>query len=177
MFSKFIDFVVVLSAICRLRAGPRKLPFSLPLLALTFILYIVARFAEEVFTRPPLEAGLLGLADALLLISVAAVPLWLLKLGNRIPQTLTAITSAGIVVSVVDIFMLLLLSEIPFLPGRADTVMAFLTFPLVLWQLLINTTLIRVALSLPFAYGFILALIHLGMVVALGGAMPGILAG
>lgn len=172
MFSKIIDFVTGLYDICRLEAGPQKLPFSTVLLALTFILYIAGRAAEEAFDRPLIEAGLLGLADVLLLVLIVAVPLWLLNLGNRIPQTLTAITAAGIVVSVVDIFLIFLLIDLPLSPDRLGRVITYLTFPLVLWRVLINATLLKFALSWHSGYAFILALVHLGMVIAVGGAMP-----
>lgn len=171
MFSKIIDFVTALYDICRLEAGPQKLPFSAALLALTFILYVAGRTVEEVFGRSLIEAGLLGLADAFLLALIAAVPLWLLNLGNRIPQTLTAMTSAGIVVSVVDIFLIFLLIDLPLSPDKLGRVITYLTLPLVLWRIFINTTLLKIALSWRSGYAFILALAHLGMVIALGSAM------
>lgn len=174
MFSKCIDFAIALSAICQLKAGPGKLPFSIPILTAAFILYIVARFAEGLFERPPFEASLLALIDAVLLALIAAAPLWLLGLGSRITQTLTALMSAGIVVSVASIFLTSLLMGVSLSPSpdQVGRIIAFITFPLVLWRLLLNTTLIRLSLSWPFSYGFILALIHLGIVMLLGSTMP-----
>lgn len=172
MFSKIIDFVTVLYNICRLDAKPQKLPCSTTLLALAFVLYAVVRTTVEVFDRPLVESGLLGLADAFLLAFTVAAPLWLLNLDNRIPQTLTAMASAGVVVSTVDIFVALLLIDMPLRPEQLSISIAFLTFPFVLWRILINTNLLRAALSWRFIYAFILALAHMGTVFALGKIMP-----
>jgi len=107
---------------------------------------------------------------------MASVPLGLLKLSNRIPQTLTAMISAGIVVSAVNIFLLFLLIDLPLPPERLDRVIALLTFPLLLWRLFINANLLRHALSWKFRYAFALSLTHIVLVVLLVGPLASSLA-
>jgi hypothetical protein len=96
-------------------------------------------------------AVFLGVFDAVLLVLMAGVPLTVLKLGSRIPQTLLALASAGFVVSIVDVFLLFLLSDLPLPEDLLGRVITFLTFPIFLWKVLINTTLLRYALSWNFA--------------------------
>jgi hypothetical protein len=165
-----------LYVICRIEAGPQKLPFSKLLLGVVLIIYILGRFWEESFGRPIIAAGFLGVFDILLLILMASLPLWLFNLSNRIPQTLTAMTSAGIVVSAVNIFLLFLLIDLPLPPERLDRVIALLTFPLLLWKLFINANLLRHALSWRFRYAFGLSLVHIVVVIFVGGPLASTLA-
>jgi hypothetical protein len=176
MFSNVIDFAKALYVICRIEAGPQKLPFSTPLLAIAAVVYILVRLWEESFDQPVIAAGFLGVFDILLLALMVGIPLWLFNLSNRIPQTLTALTSAGIVVSIVNIFLLFLLSDLPLPPERLGRVIALLTFPLLLWRLFINANLLRHALSWRFRYAIALSLIHILTVIFIGGSLASALA-
>jgi hypothetical protein len=172
MFSNIIDFAKALYAICRLEAGPQKLPFSSTMiLTVSLIMYILGRFWVGIFDHSIVAAVFLGVFDAVLLVLMAGVPLTVLKLGSRIPQTLLALASAGFVVSIVDVFLLFLLSDLPLPEDLLGRVITFLTFPIFLWKVLINTTLLRYALSWNFTYAFTLAIVHVSMVVFLGGAI------
>jgi low affinity Fe/Cu permease len=71
----------------------------------------------------------------------------------------------------VDVFLLFLLSDLPLPEDLLGRVITFLTFPIFLWKVLINTTLLRYALSWNFTYAFTLAIVHVSMVVFLGGAI------
>lgn len=168
MFSKMIDFAKVLYDICRLEAGPQKMPSSTALLAGSLMAYVLGRLWLETFDYSIAAAGVLGVFDALLLVLIAAVPLTLLGLGNRIPQTLIAMASAGFVVSLAKLFLLFLLGDLPLPEDRFSRVVTFLTLPILLWQALINTVLLKSALSWSFLQALGLALGHLVVVFLVG---------
>lgn len=179
MFSNVIDFAKTLYAIFQLETGPQKLPSSLPLLVVSLILYVLCQLWVKTFDYPVGAAGFLGVFDAVLLVLMASVPLLLLKRSDRILQTVTALACVGIAVSLVDVFLLFLLSDSP-LPvpeERMDGLISFLTFPVLLWRLLMNTTLLRYALSWGFTSAFALAVGHLVVVGFVGGALTSSLAG
>jgi hypothetical protein len=174
MFSNIVDFAKALYAICRLEAGPQKLPSSsTTLLTVSLIVYILGRLWVEIFDYSIVAAGFLAIFDTVLLVLMAVIPLALLKLSNRIPQTLIALASAGFVVSMADVFLLFLLSDLP-LPvpeDRLGRMIAFLTFPIFLWRVLINTTLLKYALSWSSMYASALVIAQVLMVILLGGAI------
>ena len=179
MFSNVINFSKTLYAIFQLEAGPQKLPSSLPLLGGSLILYVLCRLWVGTFDYSAGAAGFLGVFDAVLLALMASVPLLLLKRGDRIVQTVTALACVGIAVSLADLFLLFLLSDLP-LPvseERMDGLLSFLTFPVLLWRLLMNTTLLRYALSWGFMSAFALAVGHLAIVGFLGGRLASSLTG
>jgi hypothetical protein len=170
MSSNIINFIKELYAICRREAGPQKLPSSTILLVVSLIFYILGRFWVEKFDYSIVAATFLAVFDATLLILMAAIPLALLKSSNRIPQTLIALASAGFVVSMVEVFILFLLSNIPFPEDhRKSTVIAFLVFPMLLWRVLINITVLRRALSWNTMHASILADSQALIVIFLGG--------
>ncbi|ADE16204.1 conserved hypothetical protein [Nitrosococcus halophilus Nc 4] len=171
MFSKIIDFVKALYVICRLDAGPQKLPSSTALLTGSLIAYILGRMWVESLDHSIAAAGFLGVFDALLLVLVAGVPLTLLKFGNRILQTLTAMACAGVVVCIAQLFLSFLLGDLPLPEERFTRVVTFLTLPLLLWKVLINTVLLKSALSWGFLPALGLSLGHLLIVFLVGGPL------
>lgn len=169
MFASTIDFVKELYAICRREAGPQKLPSSAILLTMSLIFYILGRFLVEVFDHSVTAAGILAVVDAVLLALMAGIPLALLKSSNRMLQTLTALTSAGFVVSVLEAVFLFILSYVPFPEDpKTATVIAFLTFPMLLWRVLVNITLLRQGLSWNTTYASILAGAQVLIMIILG---------
>ncbi|QBQ55438.1 hypothetical protein [Nitrosococcus wardiae] len=177
MFSKMIDFVKTLYVICRLEAGPQKVPSSTALLTGSLIAYILGRMWVETFDHSIAAAGFLGVFDAILLALVASVPLMLLRFNNRILQTLTAMASAGFVVCLAQLFLLFLLSDLPLPEERFSRVVTFLTLPLLLWKILINTVLLKTALAWNFLPALGLSLGHLLLVFLVGGPMASSLVG
>ncbi|BAW80397.1 hypothetical conserved protein [Candidatus Nitrosoglobus terrae] len=158
MFSNTFNFIKELYTICLREAGPQKLPSSIVLLIVSLIFYIIGRFLVDKSGYSTTASVFLAMFDATLLILMASVPLILKKSTQQIPQTLIALASAGFVVSIIEEIFLFLLRSIQFPENAgASTVVAFLLFPMLLWRVLINITVLRHALSSSTMYASILA--------------------
>jgi hypothetical protein len=146
--------------ICRFEQGPQQLPVSITLLGISCFGYVIARIGVALFTLPPRLAVPTGLIDAALLTLTVVLALRLRHLSPRSTQTLSGCYAVGSVVGLLTVAAYTLVSLAPE-PLLVLGVGHALTFPLILWNLTINTYILRQALSTTIAMAFLLALGYL----------------
>jgi hypothetical protein len=146
---------VTLLLLLRLRAGPQDLPSSWALTGLLLLVYT----AVGIYTGQSLgdeDAVARTLLTNVLQVVAVAVLLQLRKFPERLAQTLSALTGAGIILGTL-VFMLLSQAHIESM--RPLLVMAW--FGIVIWSLAIDAHIYRHALGISMSQGLLVAVLLL----------------
>jgi uncharacterized membrane protein YfcA len=146
---------VTLLLLLRLRAGPQDLPSSWALTGLLLVSYT----ALGIFTGQSLgdedAVARTLLTNVLQIVAVAAL-LRLRKFPERLAQTLSALTGAGIILGAL---VFLLLSQAHIESMRPLLVIAW--FGIVIWSRVIDAHIYRHALSVSMSRGLLVAVLLL----------------
>ena len=153
--------------ICRLKAGPQKLPGGHYLLGTTvFAGIIVDSFASSILMPKLSYIQIITIVSAynIVLLSVIYLLLKLIGYKERGIQTMTAIAGSGLFISLV------LLPGLITVNGMAEEVRSFALFILIdnIWRIAVNANIFRHALSISLLMAMIVSVSYLlfGVLVA-----------
>jgi hypothetical protein len=152
--------------ILQLRGGPQNLPTSYPLLAAGSVVFVAC---GAVLFRLQGMSGMLPLLQALVSFAVLAAYahtlLRLRNLGNRLPQTLTALVLAGGFFSVLAYWPISVL--LPYMvqmraggQTQAPLGPTLLVLVLGVWSLAVQAHVLRVAMEIRMLAAFALVLLY-----------------
>jgi hypothetical protein len=155
--SPLVQLAMLVRDICQLRRGPEEMPYSKRLLGI----FIGASLAIDV-----LSERVLGGHDALerslvstgLVLVLCWIALAVRQLSNRYVQTACALVACGIAFSllVVPLVWLAGPTSTPLTP--LQTLLAWATFAVLVWSVVVDAHILRRALDAPFGLGVALAL-------------------
>lgn len=146
--------LVKLLLLLRLRAGPQDLPGSRALA----LLLVAAYLALGIYTGSQLgddEAVLRSLAINAVQILAVAVLLRARRFPERLPQTLSALAGAGIILGALAFVLLRLGEPVPSQP------LALAWFGIFIWSLVVDAHIYRHALSISMHQGVLVAVMLL----------------
>lgn len=155
----------VLISLFRLR--PQDLPSSQPLLRLLVGAVCVLSFAMEWYLHGPAIALGSVITTVGVLIALTYFILSSCRLGYRVPQTLTALFGADLVVSLVALPMIFMLGPIDPNSGQAElatpigALIQIMLLLLIGWNLLIYAHVLRHAFDVQFAVGALVAILYM----------------
>ncbi|CAB1275651.1 hypothetical protein [Candidatus Nitrosacidococcus tergens] len=143
-----VGFSKELIAICQRDTGAQNLPVSSKIFWVSIGCYTLCRFWIAQFNYSILGSLFIALFDIFLLALMVVAPLSIKDMRDKIQQTLIGLASVGTLISLTEVIAEYVLGTIPF-PGDQpqDAIIIFLTFPLLLWRILVNITIMRHALS------------------------------
>jgi len=155
-----IKFLTDLIDIIRLRKGPQDLPVSWPLVILVIALNIALGvfLSQQVSAEAPGEApGLRStVADSALQILLVSVVLNLRNVFNRLPQTLLAMSAAGLLLAI-PLLLLLPYAAQPY-TSPVEALAALGVMAVFVWSFAVDGHIFRHALSVTMATGVALAI-------------------
>jgi hypothetical protein len=163
-------------AICKFSLGPQDLPASNFLLQLAMVAYVTTGFLVVAIQLPPGPAVTVALVDLFVLVVFVMAALKIVQKENRLTQTLTAFAGTGALISALSIPVTLMLPS-PSAQAGGFHALSFLTFILLVWDLMIQGHILRHALSIHWAFGVGLALFKYWMLLALLRAVISMLVG
>ena len=162
--------------LCLLRGGPQDLPWSPGLLAAL----LIAGTALDVVVGNALDADGNALARSLLASLVVFGLCWITlamrDLRNRFVQAATALAATGIVFTLAQGGLLLLSGPFPESPASftpAHTIVAWLLFAVLLWQIAVTAHIVRHAADMRPGFALVLAITWFIASIALQDAMFG----
>jgi hypothetical protein len=147
--------------ICLLRAGPQSLPTSYSLLGLALGAYLAVAVLVAHAVLPDMGQAVMAAAvDTFLLIALSRAVLWARMLGNRWPQTLSALAGTGC-------FFELILLPINLWQQQLGAVEPSFGLPLVLvltvlvWNVAVMGHILRHSLTTSLFNGTLLAVVYM----------------
>ncbi len=146
-------FLKQFAAICILRGAPQDLPTSNVLMVATLIAYGLADVVGVLDTLTAERALLAAAVDTLLLAAATQLALRWRNLGNRLPQTLSALAGCGALLSLLAWATAALTRE--WLPPP------WVWVPFLLWYMLVFGHVLRHALSISLTTGMIASFLYL----------------
>jgi drug/metabolite transporter (DMT)-like permease len=149
--------LTVFLEIMLLRGGPREVPPSGPLLAGCALVYFLTSVAQSRLLFGAPLAGLRGLADLALTVSLFGGAVLVCGRRHRLRQTLSAILGTGTLMSLP---MIVLVGLRQGQPDDSPMVLALslLSLPLLVWYLLVISRVMRLALDSSQRVGLALAM-------------------
>lgn len=152
--------------LCTLRNGPQDLPHSPSLFAVTAATNLVISVLINQLSLEFGQAVLIAGIEFAVLLSLTALLLVLFRFPGRLVQTLTALMGSGALIGFVVLVAFTILPEIP----------VMMRLGIFVWNLVVMAHILRHALVIHIAAGFVIALgyamVLMQIVWALGGA-PG----
>ena len=134
------------------RRGPRDLPPSRGLLAVTALLYTASSAVQSLLIDGPALALARGLAD----LGFTAAAFWLClaigRRGHRLPQTLIAVFGTGTLLAL-PMIAIFLLAEALGPDGPVAGAVKLLLLPLLVWGIAVLAHIVRQALEAPLVTG------------------------
>jgi len=160
--------------ICLLRQGPQDLPTSGILLAIALTAHTVMSI---VWSNISLNAGsalLSGLLDTLLLVVLTATLLYAQRRKSRVIQTLTALAGTGTIITFLALPVSGWLQGVDQSAGEGGPAVIMLLI-LMGWSLAVVGHIFRHALSIPYFFGLVLAMVFYGISISAFRALfPGV---
>jgi hypothetical protein len=144
--------------ICLLRQGPQHLPTSTILLAITLAAYTLLTVLLSTASLSVAGALLWGIINTLLMAALTATLLYMQRRGVRVIQTLTALAGTGAVITFIALPIFGWLHGADHAASEAAFAWLLAVF-LTLWSLAVSGHIIRHALSIPFFFGLVIAVI------------------
>lgn len=146
----------------QLEGGPHALPLSKPLAGASLAAYVGGEAGLQYLDHQLAAAILFGVVSAVFLAAVTAAVLHFMGTRDRLVQTLTALGATGAAIAVVTIVLHFLFAQVFPPPMPTGTLVRFLLFPLVLWNIMLFAWLYRHA-SLRVVPAFCLAAAYVGV--------------
>lgn len=135
----------------RLRSGPQDLPAGAQLAVILTIAYLAQGLVADRIMEPS-DTQPRSLVAIALQFGVIAALLQLRRLGERIPQTISALAGTGFLIGVLAIVLLRQLT-----PGEPQPSLAMAYLALFLWSLAVDAHIYRHALSVNMSLGVLVA--------------------
>ena len=148
--------------ICLLRQGPQDLPTSGILLAIALTAHTVMSIVWSNISQAAINAVLSGLLDTLMLVGLSTALLYAQRRKARVVQTLTALAGTGTIITFLALPVSGWLQNVDQSAGKGGLAMIVL-FLLMVWSLVVVAHIFRHALSIPFFFGLMLALVFYGI--------------
>lgn len=148
--------------IMRLEAGPSALPLSRNTTYASLAAYAAGETGVQFLDHQLLAAILFGLVSVAFLIGLTVAVLHLTGARDHLLQTLTALGATGAAVALIWIGLYLLFSQVFPPPLPTSTLVKFLLFPLLVWNVMLFTWLYRHA-QLRFIPAFSLSAAYVGI--------------
>ncbi len=145
--------------LCLLRRAPQDLPYSNPLLMSTLLLYVVISAMISSLALSIGPALLSGVVDAITLVVVTRLALWVRDKGERLLKTVMALAGSNIIITVIAAPLLVIQQDAS--PESPAILSAFGLIMLMGWNLGVVAHILRHALALPFWGGFVVALCYM----------------
>lgn len=144
--------------ICLLRQGPQDLPTSGILLAITLAAYTLLTVLFSTASLSVAGALLWGVLNTVLMTALTTTLLYVQGRSARVIQTLTALAGTGAVITFIALPIFAWLHGVDRAVGEAAFAWLLAVF-LTLWSLAITGHIIRHALSIPYFFGLVLAVV------------------
>ena len=141
--------------VCTLKRRPQDLPASTLLLGITLATHTLASILLSTVTLEFWKALMAGIVDTLLVVVLSASLLYLCRLGARIPQTVTAMTGTGTIITLVAIPLFSWSQNAQ--QGDGSPFAALLVLGVIAWSLAVSGHILRHALSVPYFLGIFIA--------------------
>ncbi len=142
--------------ICLFRKGPQDTPPSMALLKICLAAYGLTSLLALLIGTPALVALLQTLLDMALLSGLLYLALILYRHPRRFEQTLSALTGAGALISLLALPLLFWITQQP--PGGDTELPALLLLALMAWSIAIMAHILRHAFNAPIWIGALYAL-------------------
>ncbi len=152
-----LRLIALVWRICLLRAAPQDLPASWTLEGLALAAYVAVGTLDAMVQLAFWNAFLAASVDALVLVGLTHIALWIRDVPRRAVQTITALAATGAFVGLVAFP---LLSALHADQGALLAAQGLLWLLLVLWQVLIYGHILRHALELPLLAAAMVALVY-----------------
>ena len=144
--------------ICLLRQGPQDLPTSGILLGLTLAAHTLMAILLSNISLSVASAFLAGLLDTVMLVTLAGTLLYVQRRGARILQTVTALAGTGAIITFIALPISGWLHGADQSAGEGGFALLLLLI-LTGWSLAVAAHIFRHALSIPYFFGLILAVV------------------
>ena len=141
-----------------LRESPEVLPISQPWLQTLLVGYSLGNIAIASLVLPLAQAVVMGVFNTLLVCAATALLLWTRGLGNRLHQTLSALTGCGALLNLLSIPLVWVTLTGP----RGAFLPALLNMGMAVWGFLVSVTILRHALSVALEISL---LVNIGLFV------------
>jgi len=148
--------------ICLLRQGPQDLPTSGILLAIALTAHTVMSIVWSNISLNAISALLSGLLDTLLLVVLTATLLYAQRRKARVVQTLTALAGTGTIITFLALPVSGWLQGVDQSAGEGGLAVIMLLL-LMVWSLAVVAHIFRHALSIPYFFGLVLAVVFYGI--------------
>ena len=171
------SFFSLIRDICLLRRGPQDLPYSVPLLVMVAIAFVVLRLGLAIATGVSLGMMLAGaLLWLLYTLGTLNLILSLRGLRNRFVQAATALLGCTLAFDVLSAPLALLLGDLPKVPTELTGVQSaviLISAPLGIWNIVVVAHVFRTSFGIPFLSAGLFALLWIvsaAVLVAAAGA-------
>jgi len=147
------DLILRVLDIMRLKRGPQDMPAGWSFAILLGLIYLgQGYFADHILDE--LESAPRSVVSvAIQFLSIAAL-LQFRGLGSRLPQTLTALASTGLIFGALSIILVM-----QAVPGAPQPALALTWFALFLWSLAVDAHIYRRAMSITMSLGVLVAVL------------------
>lgn len=156
--------------ICRLIKGPQDIPESKNLLTLCLLFYCLLSILLAGLSQTTDKAIVAGLLDVLL---IMFFPLALLQITGKLarwPQTVTALTGTGIIVSIIalPVYLLIGVGEVNELNTNSSQAIGLLLLAvLACWNITIMAHILRHSLEVNFMLAIALSIMYIWIIFSL----------
>jgi hypothetical protein len=178
MQSSLTAFVGTIFDLCRFRRAPQDLAYSPQLLALLLVASTMFDMAVAATIGDTEEAFAHSLLSSVLVLALCWIALAIRNLKNRYVQTATALISCGLLISVAQLPVVLLIQPLP-ADGAAGSLSAFQLFlrwaalGMLVWQVLVYAHIMRHAMDSRFGLAVVLTTSWVIAYLALASALFG----
>jgi len=148
--------------ICLLRQGPQDLPTSGILLAIALTAHTVMSIVWSNISLSAVDALLSGLLDTLLLVVLTTTLLYAQRRKERVVQTLTALAGTGTIITFLALPVSGWLQRVDQSAGEGGLAVIVLLL-LMVWSLAVVAHIFRHALSIPYFFGLVVAVVFYGI--------------
>lgn len=146
--------------LCRLRIGPQDFPVSPSLLLMAFCAYVFSNIAISLLSVDVMQAVMVSLLDAVLLIFFLRVALYIRAMPSHLIQALTALLGAGALFGALMLPLVQIITSAQLSEQAPPPLVLLLWLFLVIWSLLVMGHILRHALSVRLATGIAVSITY-----------------
>ena len=144
--------------LCRLRAAPQDLPYSILLMGATLVCYFLAGLGIASSEQAFGPALLTSVVDVVLLVGLARLALWITNHGARAMQTVTALAGTGTLFELLAWPLIATMQGVT--AGAPSTTLSFLLLALIVWNIVVIGHILRHALDMTMWIACGIALLY-----------------